>query len=89
MVKAYLRWRYLTGVICDKKVPTQMKSPLNKIVVRLILFSAGSMTKSQQMGCCIEYDCWKRTKAMDIWDGYGIYYSVEHPMNIIYSRPYC
>ena len=69
VVNACLRWTYLTEVIYDKKVPTQIKSMFNKIVVRFIVFSARSMSKSQQMGRCTENECWKRTKAMDIWEG--------------------
>ena len=34
MTKAWSKWRYLTGVICDKKVPTKMKLLIYQTVIR-------------------------------------------------------
>ena len=34
VAKAWSKWRDLNGVICDKKVPTKMKTLIYKIVVR-------------------------------------------------------
>ena len=37
MTKACSKWRDLTGVICDKKVPTKMKILIYQTVIRPIL----------------------------------------------------
>ncbi|CAK9301226.1 unnamed protein product [Gordionus sp. m RMFG-2023] len=35
--KGWLKWRSISGVMCDKKMPIWLKSKVNKSIVRLVL----------------------------------------------------
>ena len=48
MAKIWSKWRDLTGMICDKKVPTKMKLPVCKTVVRpTLLFGCDTVMHGQ------------------------------------------